>query len=40
MTRALVVLLLLTTSAARGNPYIELDTTGGDAWTFALDIAG
>jgi cyclomaltodextrinase len=40
MTRALVVLLLLTTSAARGNPYIDLETTGGDAWTFTLDIAG
>src|SRR5688572_5110282 len=40
MTRALIVLLLLTTSAARGNPYIDLETTGGDAWTFTLDIAG
>jgi cyclomaltodextrinase len=40
MTRVLVVLLLLTTAAARGNSYIDLDTTGGDAWTFTLDVAG
>ena len=40
MTRALVVLLFLIASIVRGNPYIDFETSGGDAWSFTADIAG
>jgi cyclomaltodextrinase / maltogenic alpha-amylase / neopullulanase len=39
MSRALLVLILLT-GAARSEPLIALDTIGGDAWTFTLDVSG
>jgi glycosidase len=39
MSRALLVLILLT-SVARGEPLVSLDTIGGEAWSFTLDISG
>lgn len=39
MTRALAVLVLLTTAAHGASP-IAFDTMGGDAWTFQLHVAG
>jgi cyclomaltodextrinase / maltogenic alpha-amylase / neopullulanase len=36
----LVLMLLLGAGAASGQPRIELDTDGGDSWTFAIEVTG
>jgi cyclomaltodextrinase len=42
MSRAVacLVLVLLTTTATRADPSVSFDTSGGDAWSAQLDLAG